>query len=294
MMVVHMVSPDDTRDQQYISNYATLYVQDRLARIDGVGNVRIFGARDYSMRVWLDPAKVAARDLTAPEVIAALRAANLQVAAGSINQPPAKSPGAFTLSVQTLGRLTSPEEFENIVVRAEPDGSFVRVRDIARVELGSQDYTVNAYLNNKVATAIVIFQRPGSNALATAAAVKAEMEALKADFPTGVGYSVVYNPTEFIQFSIDAVIATLVEALILVVLVVILFLQTWRAAIIPILAIPVSLIGTFAVMSGLGISFNTLLFSIFLNCCYCGAGWEVYAHEEYGHYFKNTKIEFGE
>lgn len=258
MMVVHMVSPDDTRDQQYISNYATLYVKDRLARIDGVGDVRIFGARDYSMRVWLDPAKTAARGLTGTEVIAALRAANLQVAAGSINQPPASSPGAFTLAVQTLGRLSSPEEFENIVVRAEPDGSVIRVRDIARVELGSQDYTVNAYLNNKVATAIVIFQRPGSNALATAASVKAEMETLKADFPTGVGYSVVYNPTEFIQFSIDAVIATLVEALILVVLVVILFLQTWRAAIIPILAIPVSLIGTFAVMSGLGISFNTL------------------------------------
>ena len=265
MMVVHMVSPDDTRDQQYISNYATLFVKDRLARIDGVGDVRIFGARDYSMRVWLDPAKVAARDLTATEVVAALRAANLQVAAGSINQAPASSPGAFTLAVNTLGRLTAPEEFENIVVRADPSGAVTRVRDIARVELGSQDYTVNAYLDNKVATAIVVFQRPGSNALDTAAAIKAEMETLKADFPPGVGYSIVYNPTEFIQFSIDAVIATLVEALILVVLVVVIFLQTWRAAIIPILAIPVSLIGTFAVMSALGISFNSLsLFGIVL------------------------------
>ena len=265
MMVVHMVSPDDTRDQQYISNYATLFVKDRIARIDGVGDVRIFGARDYSMRVWLDPAKVAARDLTASEVVAALQAANLQVAAGSINQPPASSPGAFTLAVNTLGRLTAPEQFENIVVRAEPDGSITRVRDIARVELGSQDYTVNAYLNNKVATALVIFQRPGSNALATAAAVRADMELLKKDFPPGVGYSVVYNPTEFIQFSIDAVVETLVEALILVVLVVIVFLQTWRAAIIPILAIPVSLIGTFSVMAALGISFNSLsLFGIVL------------------------------
>ncbi|MDO9382986.1 MAG: multidrug efflux RND transporter permease subunit [Hyphomicrobiaceae bacterium] len=265
MMVVHMVSPDDTRDQQYISNYATLFVKDRVARIDGVGDVRIFGARDYSMRVWLDPAKVAARDLTASEVVAALQAANLQVAAGSINQPPASSPGAFTLAVNTLGRLTAPEEFENIVVRAEPDGSVTRVRDIARVELGSQDYTVNAYLNNKVATAIVIFQRPGSNALATAAAVISDMETLKKDFPPGVGYSVVYNPTEFIQFSIDAVIETLVEALILVVLVVIIFLQTWRAAIIPILAIPVSLIGTFSIMAALGISFNSLsLFGLVL------------------------------
>jgi len=226
MMVVHMTSPDGTRDQQYISNYATLYVKDVLSRIDGVGNVNIFGARDYSMRVWLDPAKVAARGLTATEVVAAMRAANLQVAAGSINQAPASSPGAFTLSVQTLGRLTAPEQFGEIVIRAEPDGSVVRVRDVARVELGSQDYTVNAYLNNKTATALVIFQRPGSNALATAASVKAEMDRLKKDFPSGVGYSVVYNPTEFIQASIDAVLTTLLEAVLLVVIVVILFLQT--------------------------------------------------------------------
>lgn len=265
MMVVHMTSPDGTRDQQYVSNYATLYVKDVLARIDGVGNVLVFGARDYSMRIWLDPARVAARGLTAGEVVAALRAANLQVAAGSINQPPATSPGAFELSVQTLGRLTSPDQFENIVVRAEPDGSVTRVRDIARVELGSQDYTVNAYLNNKNATAVVIFQRPGSNALTTAAAIKSEMDRLAKDFPPGVGYSVVYNPTEFIQFSIDAVIETLWEAMLLVVLVVILFLQTWRAAVIPIVAIPVSLIGAFAVMSAIGISFNTLsLFGLVL------------------------------
>ncbi len=265
MMVVHMTSPDDTRDQQYVSNYATLYVRDVLARIDGVGDVRIFGTRDYSMRVWLDPAKVAARDLTAGEVVAALRAANLQVAAGSINQPPATSPGAFTLSVQTLGRLSSHEEFENIVVRAEPDGSVVRVKDIGRVELGAQDYTVNAYLNNKIATAIVIFQRPGSNALATAGAVKAEMEHLSKDFPPGLGYSVVYNPTDFIQASVDAVVETLWQAMLLVILVVILFLQTWRAAIIPVIAIPVSLIGSFAVMSAVGISFNTLsLFGLVL------------------------------
>jgi hypothetical protein len=155
MMVVHMLSPDASRDQSYISNYATLYVKDVLTRVDGVGNVNIFGARDYSMRVWLDPAKVAARGLTASEVIIAMRTANLQVAAGSINQAPATSPGAFTLTVQTLGRLSAPEEFGNIVIRAGADGSVVRVRDVARVELGSQDYTVNAYLNNKVATAVV-------------------------------------------------------------------------------------------------------------------------------------------
>ncbi|MGH6815858.1 MAG: efflux RND transporter permease subunit, partial [Hyphomicrobiaceae bacterium] len=265
MMVVHMVSPDGSRDQQYISNYATLYVKDVLGRIEGVGNVLIFGARDYSMRVWLDPAKVAARGLMASEVVAGLRAANLQVAAGSINQPPASSPGGFQLAVQTVGRLSAPEEFENIVVRAEPDGSVVRVRDIARVELGAQDYTVNAYLNNKNATAIAIFQRPGSNALATATAIKSEMERLAKDFPPGVGYAVVYNPTEFIQYSVDAVITTIWEAIALVVLVVVLFLQTWRAAIIPVLAIPVSLIGTFTVMSAVGISFNTLsLFGLVL------------------------------
>ncbi|MEM9028252.1 MAG: multidrug efflux RND transporter permease subunit [Pseudomonadota bacterium] len=265
MMVVHMTSPDDSRNQQYISNYATLYVKDVLARLDGVGDVRVFGARDYAMRVWIDPAKAAARNLTAADVVAALRAANLQVAAGSINQAPAKSDGAFTLAIQTLGRLTSPDQFEDIVVRSEPDGSVVRVRDIARVELGSQDYTVNAYLNNKNATAIVIFQRPGSNALETASQIKSEMERLKGDFPTGVGYSIVYNPTEFIQASVDAVIATLLEAVILVVVVVIVFLQTWRAAVIPIVAIPVSLIGTFAIMGAIGISFNTLsLFGLVL------------------------------
>ncbi|MDX2306785.1 MAG: multidrug efflux RND transporter permease subunit [Hyphomicrobium sp.] len=265
MMVVHMISPDGTRDQQYISNYATLYVKDVLARIDGIGDVRIFGARDYSMRVWLDPAKVAARDLTSAEVVAALRAANLQVAAGSINQAPATSPGAFTLAVQTLGRLSSVEQFEDIVVKTDETGAVTRVRDIARVELGSQDYTVNAYLNNKTATALVLFQRPGSNALATAGRVIATMDQLKKDFPAGVNYSIVYNPTEFIAASVEAVQHTLIEAVILVVLVVILFLQNWRAAVIPIVAIPVSLIGTFAVMAAFGITFNVLsLFGLVL------------------------------
>jgi hydrophobe/amphiphile efflux-1 (HAE1) family protein len=245
MMVVHMVSPDGSRDQQYISNYATLYVKDVLTRVDGVGNVLVFGGRDYSMRIWLDPARVAARNLTAGEVILALRAANLQVAAGAVNQAPAVSPGGFTLSVRTLGRLSSPEQFENIVIRAEPDGSVTRLRDIARVELGAQDYTLNAYLNNKTATALGIFQRPGSNALATSDAIIAEMERLKASFPAGLDYSVVYNPTTFIQASVDAVITTLFEAVILVVV--------------------VSLIGSFAVMAAVGISFNTLsLFGLVL------------------------------
>src|SRR6516162_6492976 len=226
MMVVHMISPDGSRDQQYISNYATLYIKDALARVDGVGDATVFGARDYSMRVWLDPGKVAARGLTAEDVVNAVRAANLQVAAGAINQPPAVSPGAFQLSVQTLGRLTDIEQFDDIVVRADQGGTgFVRIRDVARVELGSQDYTVNAYLNKDTATAIVIYQRPGSNALTTAAAVKRTMEDAKKDFPSGLDYTVVYNPTEFIQQSIDEVERTLFEAIGLVVLVVILFLQ---------------------------------------------------------------------
>jgi HAE1 family hydrophobic/amphiphilic exporter-1 len=265
MMVVHMTSPDSSRDQAYVSNYATLYVKDVLARVDGVGNVLLFGGRDYSMRIWLDPAKIAARNLTAGEVVQALRNANLQVAAGAINQAPAVSPGGFTFSVQALGRLSAPEEFGNIVVRAEPGGAVIRVRDIARIELGAQDYTLNSYLSGKTATALGIFQRPGSNALSTADAIKSEMERLSRDFPPGVGYSLVYNPTEFIQASIDEVVVTLFEAMLLVVVVVILFLQTWRAAVIPILAIPVSLIGTFAVMSAVGISFNTLsLFGLVL------------------------------
>ncbi len=265
MMVIHMISPDGSRDQSYISNYTTLFVKDALTRVDGVGNVTVFGARDYAMRIWLDPAKIASRNLTAGEVITALRAANLQVAAGAINQPPATSPGAFQLSVQTLGRLTDVEEFANIVVRAEQGGGVIRVRDIARVELGSQDYSINAYLNNKNAVAIGVFQRPGSNALATADALKSEMARMAQTFPSGVGFSVVYNPTEFIQESVNEVIKTLLEAILLVVIVVILFLQTWRAAIIPILAIPVSLVGTFVVMGMTGISFNTLsLFGLVL------------------------------
>ena len=265
MMVVHMISPDGSRDQQYVSNYATLYVKDVLTRVDGVGNVNVFGARDFSMRVWLDPAKLASRNLTASDVVAALRSANLQVAAGAINQPPAVSDNAFQLSVTTLGRLTTTDQFEGIVVRAETDGSIIRLRDVARVELGAQDYLVNAYLNNKFATGIGIYQRPGSNALSTAEAIKAAMENLKKDFPPGVDYTIVYNPTDFIRSSVSAVIATLFEAVALVVLVVILFLQTWRAAVIPIVAIPVSLIGTFAIMSAVGITFNTLsLFGLVL------------------------------
>jgi hydrophobe/amphiphile efflux-1 (HAE1) family protein len=264
MMVVHLRSPDGSRTQQYISNYATLYVRDVLARIEGVGDVRVFGARDYSMRVWLDPEKIAARGMTAGEVVMALRAANLQVAAGAINQPPAASPGAFQLSVRTLGRLSEPAQFADVVLRSDAEGQ-VRLRDVARVEIGAQDYTVNAYLDRDPATAIAIFQKPGSNALATSEAVEAAMVEAKKQFPAGIDYSIVYNPTEFIQQSVDQVVRTLGEAILLVVLVVILFLQTWRAAVIPVVAIPVSLIGSFAVMKLVGLTFNTLsLFGLVL------------------------------
>jgi len=265
MLVIHLISPDGSLDQQYISNYATINIKDVITRIDGVGDTIVFGARDYSMRVWLDPAQVQSRGLTATDVVGALRAANVQVAAGAINQPPAASPGAFELAVQTLGRLSSPEQFNEIVVATDADGRVTRVRDIARVELGSQNYTTNAYLDNLVATAIGIYQRPGSNALSTSATVLATMDELATSFPSGMAYRVVYNTTDFVQQSVNEVIKTLFEAVVLVVLVIILFLQTWRAAMIPVIAIPVSLIGTFFVMTAFGFSLNNLtLFGLVL------------------------------
>jgi hydrophobe/amphiphile efflux-1 (HAE1) family protein len=265
MMVIHLLSPDGSRDQLYISNYATLHVKDVLSRIDGVGNVTIFGARDYSMRVWLDPEKLAARNLTAGDVVVALRGQNVQVAAGVINQPPVPQPGAFQLNVETQGRLTDPEAFGNIIVKSDVDGRVVRVRDIARVELGAADYNRNGYLDEKVAVPLGIFQRPGSNALATAAKVEKTMAELSKSFPLGLRYDIVYNPTVFISQSVEAVIHTMFEAVILVVVVIILFLQTWRASIVPIVAIPVSLIGTFAMLSALGYSLNNLsLFGLLL------------------------------
>jgi hydrophobe/amphiphile efflux-1 (HAE1) family protein len=265
MLVIHLISPDGTLDQQYISNYVTINIKDVLTRVDGVGDTIVFGARDYAMRIWLDPAKVQARGLTASDVVAALRAANLPVAAGAINQPPVTSPGGFEIAVQTLGRLSSTDQFNDIVVATDQDGRVTRIRDIARVELGAQDYKRNAYLDNQVATAIGIFQRPGSNALATSAAVLGTMDELAKSFPPGLSYRVAYNTTEFIQQSVDEVIKTLFEAVLLVAIVIILFLQTWRAAIIPIVAIPVSLIGTFFVMAAFGFSLNNLtLFGLVL------------------------------
>ena len=265
MLVIHLFSPDGMRDQLYISNYATLHVKDVLSRIDGVGNVTIFGARDYSMRIWLDPEKLAMRNLTAGDVVAALRGQNVQVAAGVTNQPPVPQPGAFQYNVETLGRLTDPEAFGNIIVKSGSDGRVVRIRDIGRVELGAADYGRNGYLDERVAVPLGIFQRPGSNALATAAQVQATMKKLSESFPAGLKYDIVYNPTVFISQSVEAVIHTMFEAVVLVVVVIILFLQTWRASIVPIVAIPVSLIGTFAMLSALGYSLNNLsLFGLLL------------------------------
>jgi hydrophobe/amphiphile efflux-1 (HAE1) family protein len=264
-VVTRKNSPDHTRDSLYLSNYAKTQIVDRLARVDGVGEARVFAEREFSMRVWLNPELMAARELSAGEVVAALRANNIQVASGSLNQLPVPDPGAFQLSVETLGRLVEPAQFENIVVKTDADGRITRVRDIARVELGARDYSTIGYLDTSVALPILIFQRPGSNALATADGVLAAMRDLSRDFPNGVAYEIIYNPTEYIAQSIDEVYRTIFEAVALVVLVVIVFLQTWRAAIIPVLAIPVSLIGTFAVMAAFGFSLNNLsLFGLVL------------------------------
>ncbi len=265
LMVVNLVSPDRSLDTQYLSNYALTQVKDRLARIEGVGDVQLFGARDYAMRVWIDPGRAAALDLTAGDIVQALRAQNVQVAAGTLGQPPYGRGNAFQLNVETQGRLTEPQQFADVVIRTDADGHQVRVRDVARVELGAADYSTNTYLSGEPTVLLGVFQRPGSNALAAAEAITAEMDMLQKTFPKGLEYRVIYNPTEFIAQSIDEVMKTLGEAIVLVVLVIIVFLQRWRAAIIPVVAIPVSLIGTFAVLLLVGYSLNNLsLFGLVL------------------------------
>jgi hydrophobe/amphiphile efflux-1 (HAE1) family protein len=264
MMVVHLYSPDKSRDALFISNYATLEVTDAVTRVDGVGSIIVFGSRDYSMRVWLDPDRLQSLGLTATDVTNALQGQNIQVASGVLDQPPVAHPGAFQIAVQTLGRLADPDEFAAIVVKQTP-GAVVRLKDIAKVELAALDYSSNSYLDHDPAAALAIFQRPGSNALATAEGVKSLMAELSKRFPPGVKYDIFFNPTQFIQQSVDAVIDTIGEAIILVVLVVIIFLQTWRAAIIPLVAIPVSLVGTFFFMAAFGFTLNNLsLFGLVL------------------------------
>ncbi|SFL97020.1 efflux RND transporter permease subunit [Pseudomonas sp. NFACC46-3] len=264
-MVVHLTSPDKRYDMLYLSNYALLNIKDELARLGGVGDVQLFGMGDYSLRVWLDPNKTASRNLTATDVVTAIREQNRQVAAGALGAPPAPNAQAFQLSINTQGRLVNEEEFENIIIRSGANGEITRLKDIARVELGSSQYALRSLLDNQPAVAIPIFQRPGSNAIQISNDVRAKMEELKKGFPAGMDYSIVYDPTIFVRGSIEAVVHTLFEALILVVLVVILFLQTWRASIIPLVAVPVSLIGTFAVMHLFGFSLNALsLFGLVL------------------------------
>ena len=264
-MVVHLYSPDATYDDIFVRNYATLQVKDVLARIDGVGQVQLFGSGDYAMRVWLDPERLAARSMTPGDVVNAIREQNMQVAAGAVGQQPVKNPVAFELQINTRGRLVSVEEFGNIVVKRGAHGETLLLKDVARVELGAGEFALRSLLNNRSAVAIPIFQQPGSNALRLSQEVRSTMELLKKNFPRGLDYAVAYDPTVFVKKSIDAVIHTLFEAILLVVLVVLIFLQTWRASIIPLAAVPVSLIGTFAVMSALGFSINALsLFGLVL------------------------------
>jgi len=264
LLIVNLISPDGSLSREYMSNYAQTRITDRLSRIEGVGDVQLFGQRELAMRVWIDPGRAAALGLTAGDIVNALRAQNVQVAAGTLGQQP--SPGsAFQLNVETQGRFTAPDQFEKVVIRTDASGRQVRVGDVARVEIGAQDYSTSAYLGELDSVIIPVLQQPGSNALASAEEVEAAMEELSADFPSGLEYRIVYNPTEFIQQSVDAVIHTLLEAVVLVVLVIIVFLQKWRASLIPVLAIPVSLIGTFAVLAALGYSLNNLsLFGLVL------------------------------
>ena len=263
-MVVHLKSPDGRYDDLYLRNYATLNIKDRLARIHGMGEVQLFGSGDYAMRVWLDPQKVAARNLTAGDVVDAIREQNVQVAAGVIGQGPARD-AEFQLTVNTQGRLSSVEEFGDIVVKTNADGATTLLKDVARLEMGSNSYALRALLDNKSAVAIPIFEAPNANALQLSTDVRAAMDELSKDFPEGVEYSIVYDPTQFVRESIDSVIHTLLEAVALVAIVVIVFLQSWRASIIPLLAVPVSVVGTFAVMLMFGFSINTLsLFGLVL------------------------------
>ena len=266
LMVATLISRDGTYDQQYLSNYATLQLVDRIGRVPGVSSVRLIGGRDYSMRLWIDPDRASTLGLDAGTIVDAVRAQNVQVAAGAIGQAPYSHPGtAFQLNVQAKGRLITPEDFGEIIVRHEPDGSLVRLRDVARVELGAQDYSINAFRSGKPTVAVAVSQLPGSNALATAAAVRSELADAARQFPPGVAYEVPYNPTEYIEASISAVEHTLFEAVVLVALVVLLFLQSWRAAVIPIIAIPISLVGSFAVLAAFGFSLNNLsLFGLVL------------------------------
>jgi hydrophobe/amphiphile efflux-1 (HAE1) family protein len=262
-LVVNLTSPSGRYDSLYLRNYAVLNIKDVLARLPGMGDVQVFGGGDYSMRVWLDPQKLAARNLTAGDVVEAIREQNVQVAAGQLGMPPSST--EFQIALNAAGRLTDAEQFRDIIVKTGDDGQVVRLGDVARVELGAQAYGVRSLLDNKPSLAIPVFQSPGANALELSQSVRKTMEELKKNFPEGMDYGILYDPTQFVRQSIDAVLHTLLEAIALVVLVVILFLQTWRASLIPLIAVPVSVIGTFAVLLAFGFSINTLsLFGLVL------------------------------
>jgi hydrophobe/amphiphile efflux-1 (HAE1) family protein len=266
LLAIHLISPDSTYDQVYISNYGLLNVRDRLMRLYGVADVFLFGVREYSMRIWLDPDRIAARDLTAEQVLDALRAQNVQVAGGSLGEPPVDYKNAFQISLQMKGRLKDADEFESIIVKSGADGRVVRLKDVARVELGALSYNAQGYADRYPAVIVVVDQQPGSNAVAATQGIKDTMAELAKSFPRGLEYRITYNPTEFIEVSIRKLYITILEATALVVLVVLLFLKTWRATIIPVIAIPVSLVGTFAVMQAFGFSLNMLtLFGLVLS-----------------------------
>jgi hydrophobe/amphiphile efflux-1 (HAE1) family protein len=265
LLAVHLYSPDKSRDTLYLSNYATLHIKDVLARLAGVGDVQFQGGRQYAMRIWLDPDRVAAYNLRADEVLAALRAQNLQVPAGILNQPPAPGDEAYQINVEALGRLSTPEQFSDIIVKSDSRGRVTRVRDIGRVEVGAADYGTTAYMDRSNATALLIYAQPGANSLAVDHEVLSQIEELKKDFPPGVDATIIYDPNIFIAKSINEVVVTIFVAILLVVGVVFLFLQNWRATIIPCIAIPVSLVGTFTVLAIFGISLNNLsLFGLVL------------------------------
>jgi multidrug efflux pump len=264
-MVVHLTSPDARYDAVYLRNYAVLNIKDELARIPGVGEALIFGAGDYSMRVWLDPDQIAARDMTAGDIVRAIREQNVQVSAGRLGAPPQPEPTDLTLSINTQGRLISEAEFGDIVVKTSETGVITRLSEVARIELGASVYALRALLDNEQAVALPIFESPGANAIELSNGVRARMAELSKSFPEGIAWEVVYDPTVFVRDSIKSVVTTLLEAILLVIIVVILFLQTWRASIIPLLAVPVSIVGTFAVLYLLGFSINTLtLFGLVL------------------------------
>ncbi|WP_174246522.1 efflux RND transporter permease subunit, partial [Burkholderia sp. L27(2015)] len=257
-MVVHLISPNNRYDMTYLRNYALINVKERLERIQGVGEAQLWGSGDYSMRIWLDPQKVAEHGMTATDITNAIREQNVQVAAGVIGESPMSPNVPIQLNINTQGRLQTESEFADIVLKTGPDGAVTRLGDVARVEMAASEYGLRALLDNKQAVAIAINQSPGANSLQISDEVRKTMKELKADMPPGVDYQVVYDPTQFVRSSIEAVVHTLLEAIALVVVVVIVFLQTWRASLIPLLAVPVSIIGTFSLLLAFGYSINAL------------------------------------